>query len=119
MLYREALLELGEVAQRYVSELSRRKRDRLREKVLGLYALLQAYGASALQAAMSAAEDAHAYGAEYLSALLCRPKPRLTSERGPLSLVLNGVPDQAEVDRQLSLYEAYAHREPVAAGAER
>jgi transposase len=119
MLYREALLELGEVAQRYVSELSRRKRDRLREEVLGLYALLQAYGASALQAAMSAAEDAHAYGAEYLSALLCRPKPRLTSERGPLSLVLNGVPDQAEVDRQLSLYEAYAHREPVAAGAER
>ena len=68
---------------------------------------------------MAAAEDVHAYGAEYRNALLCRPKPRLTPERGPLSLVLTGVPDQAEIDRQLSLYEAYVHRDPVAVGAER
>jgi transposase len=119
MLYWEALLELGEVAQRYVSELSRRKRDRLREEVLSLYALLQAYGASALQAAMATAEGSHAYGAEYLSALLCRPQPRLAPQGRPLSLVLNGVPEQTEVDRQLGLYEAYVQREPLAAGAER
>jgi hypothetical protein len=119
MLYREALLDLGEVAQRYVSELSRRKRDRLRDEILSLYALLQAYGASAFQAAMAAAEGAHAYGAEYLSALLCQPKPSVVSQDGPLSLVLDGIPGQTEVDRQLSLYEAYVHREPVAAGAAR
>jgi hypothetical protein len=119
MLYRQALLDLGEVAQRYVSELSRRKRDRLREEVLALYNLLQAYGANALQMAMAAAEDAHAYGADYLSALLCRPTARPLSQRAPLSLVLTGVPDQAEIDRQLSLYEAYVHRDPVAVAAER
>ncbi|HYU21240.1 MAG TPA: IS21 family transposase [Chloroflexota bacterium] len=119
MLYREALLDLGELAQRYVSELSRRKCDRLRQEVLSLYALLQAYGADALQAAMAAAERIPAYGAEYVSALLCQPAPRRASQRGSLSLVLKGVPDQAEIDRQLSLYEAYVHKEPVAAGAER
>jgi len=119
MLYREALLDLGEVAQRYVSELSQRKRDRLREEVLGLYALLQAYGANALQAAMAAAERVPAYGAEYLSTLLCQPTAKPLSQGRPLSLVLKGVPDQTEIDRQLSLYEAYVRREPVAAGAER
>jgi hypothetical protein len=118
MLYREALLDLGEVAQRYVSELSHRKRARLREEVLSLYVLLQAHGANALQAAMAAAERVHAYGADYLSALLRQPAMKLPSQRG-LSLVLSGVPDQTEIDRQLSLYEAYVHVEPAAVGAGR
>jgi transposase len=119
MLYREALLDLGEVAQRYVSELSHRKRAQLRQEVLSLYGLLEAYGADALQAAMAAAERVHAYGADYLSALLRQPAMPLPSQRRPLSLVLSGVPDQTEIDRQLSLYEAYVHVEPAAVGAGR
>lgn len=116
MLYREALLDLGEVAQRYVSELSRRKRARLREEILSIYTLLEAHGPAALQAAMAAAERAPAYGADYLSALLQRPATRHHAASATFSLTLKGVPDQTEIDRQLSLYEAYVQREPVGAG---
>ena len=127
MLYRQALLDLGEVAQRYVSELSHRKRARLREEVLGIYALLETHGAGALQAVMAAAERVPAYGVDYLSALLKRPVAEPDSSSATLALLLKGVPDQTEIDRQLNLYEAYVHREhrpepvegPVAAGAGR
>jgi betaine-aldehyde dehydrogenase len=113
MLYREALLDLGEVAQRYVSELSHRKRAQLRQEILSIYALLEGYGAAALQAAMATAERVPAYGAEYLNALLRRTATQPYSPRGTLALRLKGVPDQTEIDRQLSLYEAYVRREPV------
>ena len=107
------------MAQRYVSEVSHRKRAQLREEVLGIYALLEAYGAAALQAAMAAAERVPAYGADYLSALLKRPATPSQSSSGTLALLLKGVPDQREIDRQLNLYEAYVHRESVAVGAGR
>jgi transposase len=119
MLYREALLDLGEVAQRYVSELSHRKRAQLRQEILSIYALLEGYGAAALQAAMATAERVPAYGAEYLNALLRRTATQPYSPRGTLALRLKGVPDQTEIDRQLSLYEAYVRREPAAIGAGR
>jgi transposase len=127
MLYRQALLDLGEVAQRYVNELSHRKRAQLREEVLGIYALLETYGTGALQAAMAAAERVPAYGAEYLGALLKRPATPPQASSGTLALLLKGVPDQTEIDRQLNLYEAYVRREqrpepaegPALAGAGR
>jgi transposase len=123
MLYREKLLGLGEVAQRYVSELSRRKRASLREEVLGLHALLEWHGQAALLRAMAQAERSDAYGADYLTALLRRSAQKPSSQRGSLSLVLSGVPSQAEIDRQLALYEAYVHVERgedlLAAGAGR
>lgn len=116
MLYRQALLDLGEVAQRYVSEVSHRKRAHLRQEVLSIYALLEGYGAAALQAAMAAAERVPAYGAEYLSALLQRTATQPYASAGTLSLLLKGVPGQTEIDRELNLYEAYVHREPALAG---
>jgi hypothetical protein len=119
MLYRQALLDLGEVAQRYVSELSHRKRAHLREEVLALYGLLETYGVGRLQVAMAAAERVPAYGAEYLSALLQRPATPPQASSGTLALLLKGVPEQTEIDRQLNLYEAYVRREPAAVGAER
>lgn len=112
MLYRQALLDLGPVAHAYVSDLSRRQRARLREEILGLYALLQQYGVTDLLAAMELATQANAYGADYLHTLLTQPRPALvllTKEPATPPLVLPGVPDQAEIDRQLALYEAYAH----------
>jgi hypothetical protein len=89
MLYRTALLELGDVAARYVSEVPHRHRARLREEILALHALVVAHGASAVLAT-----PAH------------RPRalPAL-----PL-LALPGVPHQCEIDRQLSQYEADVHR---------
>jgi hypothetical protein len=125
MLYRQALLDLDPIAHAYVSELSRRQRAQLRDEILALYALLQQDGAPALLAAMELAAEANAYGAAYLQALLAPPTPTRTPTpatalpaRHPATpampaLTLPGVPDQAEVDRQLVLYEAFVHRAPT------
>jgi hypothetical protein len=116
MLYRQVLLELGPAAQSYVSELSRRQRSRLREEILELYALLTQYAPTDLLAAMELATQANAYGAAYLRTLLAAPSPASgmpTRNPATTPLVLPGVPVQAEVDRQLVLYEAYVHRTPT------
>lgn len=110
MLYRTALLELGEVAARYVSEVARRQRGRLREEMLALHALVVEHGAGAVQAAMAQAERVNGYSSAYVAALLAVSSspgsPRLSA---PV-LSLAGVPPQAAIDRQLSLYEAYVQR---------
>jgi len=73
MLYREALVQLGQSARWYMSELSYRQRARLREEVTGVYALYQQYGAERLLAAMEYATERSVYGAAYLRALLELP----------------------------------------------
>src|SRR3954470_42051 len=70
MLYREALLELGPIAQQYLSELSRRQRARLGPEVLAVYALYERCGAAELLAAMELAQAQGAFGAAYLGALV-------------------------------------------------
>ena len=108
MLYREALMQLGEGAARYLSELSCRQRASLRREILAVQPLLQQHGAAALLAAMATAEQVNAYGPAYLHTLLQPPAPPPLPPP-PLfpPLALPGVPPQAEIDRQLSLYEPY------------
>lgn len=104
MLYREILLGLGGRAPAFLSELSRRHRTRLREEILAVYALFERHGATALLAAMARADDAGTYQAAALELLL------LTARSLPtpiLHLRLVGVPPQHEVDRILSVYEAW------------
>jgi transposase len=113
MLYRDALLSLSPLAEPFLSELSRRHRDRLGPQVLAVYALYQEFGASELLAAMMLAHQAGTCSAEALALLLARPV-------GPPvvpPLVLPGVPSQAAIDRPLSHYEAlvYVEAEPPAA----
>ena len=106
MLYREALLGLGAIAQQYVSELSRRQRARLGTEILAVYALYERCGAAELLAAMELAQAQGAFGAAYLGALVSAP----VSEPLPPPatwLVLSDVPSQIEIDRELSAYEAY------------
>jgi len=105
MLYREALLGLGGVAQRYLSELSRRQRARLGTEVLAAYALYERCGAAELLAAMELAQAQGAFGPAYLGALVSAPVPEPPPE--PASLELTDVPAQTEIDRELSAYEAY------------
>jgi hypothetical protein len=108
MLYREALLGLGTIAARYVSELSRRHRARLAPEVLAIYGLYQRRGAAALLAAMAQADRPGAYGAAYLEALLEAPHRVAGQPSGsPPILLVPSVPSQAEVDRQLRSYERY------------
>ena len=118
MLYRTALLALSPTSAAYVTELSRRRRERLSSEVLALYRLLEQHGAERLTAAMATATGAGAYGAEYLATLLVPAAPA-PAAAGPLSLP--GVPRQEEIDRLLSSYEAWvqveAATEPVAVHA--
>src|SRR5437870_2431356 len=106
MLYREALLGLGVVAQQYVSELSRRQRARLGAEVLAVYALYERCGAAELLAAMELAQAQGAFGAAYLGALVSAPVAELAPPPATW-LVLTDVPSQLEIDRELSAYEAY------------
>jgi transposase len=104
MLYREALLRLGKGAAQYVSEISRRRRDRLQEEILTIYTLLEQHGAEALVAVMEQAATQGVYGAEYLDTLL-HPDRAPTVALPALSLL--ALPSQEEIDRELSLYEAF------------
>jgi|SRR5579883_194993 transposase len=106
MLYRDVLLGLGGRAPAFLGALSRRQRARLREELLAVYALYERYGADDLRAAMALAEEAGAYSAAALALLLAAPRP--VPPHAPV-LRLPGVPDQAEVDRRLSVYEAWVH----------
>jgi hypothetical protein len=104
MLYREVLLGLGGRAPAFLSALSYRQRGRLREEVLAVYALYERYGADDLLAAMALADDVGSYSADALALLLAAPRP--VAAPAPV-LLLPGVPAQAEIDRLLSVYEAW------------
>lgn len=106
MLYRQALLELGEPATRYVSELSRRRRERLAEEMRSVYALFEQHGAAELLAAMALASETEVYGADYLQVLLASPNVAPAGAGTLPALTLLALPPQAEVDRLLSSYEA-------------
>jgi len=104
MLYREVLLGLGGRAPAFLSELSRRHRARLREEILAVYALYEQAGSEALLPAMARADDAGAYTAEALTRwLTAAPAPVAAAPR----LRLAGEPPQHEIDRDLSVYEAW------------
>ena len=113
MLYRDALLGLGEPAVSFLSALSYRCRDRLGPEILAVYALLEQHGAHELLAAMELACAAGSHHADALRVLLAAPRP--ATRCAPL--VLPDVPPQAEVDRLLSVYEAWVEIDDVADAA--
>ena len=104
MLYREVLLGLGGRAPAFLSELSRRQRDRLREELLAVYALDEQAGAEALLAAMAQADEAGVYRAAALADVLGAHPPLPVA---PPPLPRPGLPPQSEIDRDLSVYEAW------------
>jgi transposase len=103
MLLREALLALGGPAPRFLSVLSWRCRDRLPEEVRAVHLLATRYATAAVLAAMTRALDAGVASAAALAVLLHQES---TSPAAP-ALPLYGIPAQAEVDRHLSVYEAW------------
>jgi len=85
----------------YVSEVSRRRRERLGEEVAALYGLYEQYGQQSLLEAMTQAQQRGIYGADYLRLLL--GVPAMAVSGAPM------LPDtpQVEIDRSLSSYEAW------------
>ncbi len=104
MLVRDLLLTLGGPAPAFLSALSQRQRAHLTEELLAVSALYEQYGSANVLAAMALAEVAGTYSADALALLLVAP-PRSGSPAP--TLLLPGVPRQSEVDRQLSVYEAW------------
>ncbi len=96
MLYREVLLELGDVAREYLSELSHRQRSRLGDEALDVYALYERCGAAELLAAMELAHAQGAYGAAYLRTLVTAPNVEPPTQ--VLHLTLANVSRQTEID---------------------
>jgi transposase len=107
MLYRQALLDLGEPAAAYVAELSHRRRDRLAAEVLALHRLFTEHGPAAFAQAIARLLAAQLFGHEYVSALLSPAPAAEAPTPAPPSLVLDGVPPQAEIDPRLGAYEAF------------
>jgi len=107
MLYRQTLLDLSPEAEWYVTEVSHRRRERLREEILATYALLMLHGRDALVIAMEQADGRGIYGAEYLQALLAVATDQLVLPPLPLDL-----PAQEQVDRELAQYEAFVTVSP-------
>ena len=104
MLVRDLLLTLGGPAPAFLSALSQRHRAHLTEELRAVYALYEQYGVADFLAAMTLAEVAGAYSADALALLLAAPRRAAPLA---LALLLPGVPLQREVDRQLSVYEAW------------
>jgi len=104
MLCRDLLLALGGPAPAFLSTLSHRHRAHLPEELLAVYALYEQYGTADLLTAMTLAEVAGTWSADALALLLTAPR---RSGLPPPALLLPGVPLQTEVDRQLSVYEAW------------
>src|SRR5207244_3633839 len=73
---------------------------------LAVYALGEQHGTPALLAAMARADDAGTYSADALALLLAVPCP---APAMPQQLRLAALPSQVEVDRRLSVYEAWVH----------
>ena len=102
MLYRQTLLDLGGVAERYVAELSCRRRRLLGEQILAIHTLFEERGRDALLDAMGRMAALDAYGSEYLEAAMTSPS------ESRLLHVLAEIPIQSDVDRQLAQYESFA-----------
>lgn len=103
MLYRDLLLDLGGHAPAFLAALSQRQRARLGDELRAVYALFEEYGADAVRAGMARADEAGAYSAAALALLLL---PTGMARTAP-ALSLPGLPEQSEVDRLLSSYEAW------------
>jgi len=106
MVYRDHLMEQDTSVAAYIAELCRRYRGTFGPHIIQMYQLWRTYGSDQLGVACALASEHEAYGADYLSSLLHAPRNVDVGK----SLVLEDVPTQSEVDRDLAGYEAYVER---------
>jgi hypothetical protein len=103
MVYRDYLMTQDPSIEEYIAEVCRRWKGTFDCHILQMYELVQEFGAVDVGCACALASEHGAYGADYLSALLRRPR-NVPVVR---TLEVAGVPPQEDVDRTLSSYEAF------------
>ena len=110
MLYREELLKLNHGIADYVERVVRKNVADQRPHVVGMYDLLEEYGREKLSKLCRQCADRNLYGIDYLKACL-EDGDKLEAEQTDNQqeeLTLTGLPDQGEVDRDMSAYEKWA-----------
>lgn len=113
MVYRDWLISLSSVAERYVAEICQKRRADMHAQMIALYDLAQELGQADFLAALELAAEQQMYGAEYLRAILSVETP-LTPKEPPPPPLRALVPTQAAVERPLAVYEQYvANREQL------
>jgi transposase len=100
VLDRERLCALGPEVAAYVTVISQRRRRLLAEELAACLVLEGQFGAAGLRRAAAACVARNTCGAEYLT-LFAGAEP---------TLALPHLPDQAAVDRDLAVYEAFVGR---------
>jgi transposase len=100
VLDRERLCALGPEVTAYVTVISQRRRRVLADELAACLALEAQLGADGLRRAAAACVARNTCGAEYLT-LFAGAEP---------ALALPQIPDQAAVDRDLAIYEAFVGR---------
>jgi len=79
-----------------------------RPHVLGMYDLLEEHGKEKLAELCNRCADRNLYGIDYLKAYLEDGDPEEEVAENQDELNLTGLPDQTEVDRDMSAYERLA-----------
>jgi len=108
MLYREKLLSLNHGISDYVEKVIRKNVANQRPHVVGMYDLLEEHGQEKLAELCNRCADRNLYGIDYLEAYLEDDNPEDENSTNQQELTLTGLPDQGEVDRDMSAYERLA-----------
>ena len=103
VVYRDFLIDQDISVEAYITELCRRYRGAYGVHIVEMYEMWQQYGSDELGIACALASEHGAYGSDYLRSLLRSPDRRASI----VSLELENVPAQREVDRELNSYDSY------------
>ena len=104
VLYRDFLIDQDKSIKAYITELCRRHRGAYGVHIIEMYEMWQKYGSDELGIACALASEHGAYGSDYLCSLLRSPDRRDSI----MSLKLEDVPSQKEIDRNMAIYDLYA-----------
>jgi transposase len=109
MLYRDWLCGLSEASKSYLQELCHKRRAEMSQQITLLYATVQEIGREDFLTALELAAEQHMYGAEYVQAILGRPRASAPCVSAPLTAhrASPGQSGPGTVERDLAQYEHY------------
>lgn len=116
MLYRDWLCGLSPAAKSYLQELCHKRRAEMNQQITVLYETVQGVGREDFLTALELAAEQQMYGAEYVQAILGRPRAAAPCVSAPLKAHHSwpALAGPGMVERDLAQYEHYvANRESL------